>query len=54
MYKIIGSNMTIYLPGRSGNDIKNRWHKHLNKLNKQRNDRDSNIENEKNEWQILS
>lgn len=32
MYKAIGpkwSKMMINLPGRSGNDIKNRWHKHL-------------------------
>lgn len=35
MYKLIGpkwSKMMINLPGRSGNDIKNRWHKHLIKL----------------------
>ncbi|KAK8863949.1 hypothetical protein M9Y10_011643 [Tritrichomonas musculus] len=34
MYKAIGpkwSKMMVNLPGRSGNDIKNRWHKHLNK-----------------------
>lgn len=34
MYKAIGpkwSKMMINLPGRSGNDIKNRWHKHLSK-----------------------
>lgn len=34
MYKAIGpkwSKMMINLPGRSGNDIKNRWHKHLYK-----------------------
>lgn len=34
MYKAIGpkwSKMMIHLPGRSGNDIKNRWHKHLYK-----------------------
>ena len=34
LYKAIGpkwSKMMAHLPGRSGNDIKNRWHKHLNK-----------------------
>ncbi|KAK8846404.1 hypothetical protein M9Y10_020422 [Tritrichomonas musculus] len=34
MYKIIGpkwSKMISCLPGRSGNDIKNRWHKHIMK-----------------------
>lgn len=32
MYKAIGpkwTKMMVHLPGRSGNDIKNRWHKHL-------------------------
>ncbi|KAK8841747.1 hypothetical protein M9Y10_026694 [Tritrichomonas musculus] len=34
MYDVIGpkwSKMMVNLPGRSGNDIKNRWHKHLYK-----------------------
>lgn len=34
MYNAIGpkwTKMMIHLPGRSGNDIKNRWHKHLMK-----------------------
>ena len=38
MYKAIGpkwSKMMGNLPGRSGNDIKNRWHKHLSKKSNQ-------------------
>lgn len=37
LYDVYGtkwSKMMPYLPGRSGNDIKNRWHKHLVKTNR--------------------
>lgn len=52
MYKVIGpkwSKMMINLPGRSGNDIKNRWHKHICKSNLDELDlnMDSIIKNEK-------